>query len=97
MHQDFVTMSHTIAVEGQEDIVKNALLRLVDKISIHPSCHSYELYQDTENHQHFVIRGCWASWEAWQKVYDAAVFQEYMTETEGAIETVILNEMTQLI
>ena len=79
------------------DLVKAALLMLIDITRAEEGCLQYDLHQDNENPAHFLFYEHWDSRELWQTHMSAQHLQDYMTATEGAVEVFTLNEMTRLV
>jgi len=78
------------------ELVKAELLKLIDITRAEEGCVNYDLHQDNENPAHFTFYENWVSRELWQSHMANTHLAEYMTATEGAVESFILNEMTQI-
>lgn len=89
-------IANITANADQIDLVKAELLKLIDVTRAEDGCITYDLHQDNENPVHFMFYENWESRELWQTHMGAQHLQDYMTATEGAVETFTVNEMTPL-
>ncbi len=79
------------------ELVKAALLKLIEPTRAEEGCLQYDLHQDNMNPEIFVFYENWASRELWQTHMNNDHLKAYMIETEGAVESFILNEMGKII
>lgn len=79
------------------DLVKAELGKLIDITRAEAGCINYDLHQDNENPAHFMFYENWESRELWQAHMGAQHLQDYLAETEGAVEVFTVNEMTRLV
>jgi len=84
------------ANEDKIELVKTALLKLIDPTRAEQGCLQYDLHQDNVNPEIFVFYENWASRELWQTHMNNDHLKAYMAETEGAVESFTLNEMSQI-
>jgi len=79
------------------ELVKAALLKLIKPTRAEEGCLQYDLHQDNVNPEIFVFYENWASRELWQTHMNNDHLKAYMVETEGAVESFIVNEMGKII
>jgi quinol monooxygenase YgiN len=78
------------------ELVKAALIKLLEPTRKEKGCLQYDLNQDNENPEIFMIFESWASREIWQTHMNNAHLKYYMQETEGAVTSFTINEMTKI-
>ncbi len=78
------------------ELVKAALVKLVDITRAEAGCIQYELHQDNDDPAHFLFHENWETRELWQTHMNAPHLAAYMAATEGAIAAFTLNEMTKV-
>ncbi len=91
------TLSIVARIEAKSDqveLVKNALITLIEPTRNENGCLQYDLHQDNENPEVFVFYENWQSRELWQIHMNNDHLKAYMAETEGAVVSFTLNEMT---
>ena len=89
-------VANIVANSDKVDLVKTALLKLIETTRAEAGCINYDLHQDNENSAHFMFYENWESRELWQTHMGNAHLQEYMAATEGAVASFTLNEMTAI-
>jgi quinol monooxygenase YgiN len=89
-------VANIITKADKVELVKTALLKLIDITRAEEGCINYDLHQDNANPTHFMFYENWESRELWQTHMGNKHLQEYMLETDGAVDQFILNEMTQI-
>ncbi|EHA1081719.1 putative quinol monooxygenase [Photobacterium damselae] len=89
-------VANIVAKEGQIDLVKSELLKLIDVTRAEDGCISYDLHQDNENPAHFVFFENWSSEDKLQAHLNNTPIAEYVKATEGAIELFTINKMTHI-
>ncbi len=77
-------------------LVKAELEKLIPPTRDEEGCLGYNLFQDNENPAHFMFHESWATRELWQIHMENQHLKEFSAATEGAIESFILNEMTEI-
>lgn len=82
------------AKPDQVELVKNSLLKLIEPTRNETGCLQYDLHQDNEYSEVFVFYENWQSRELWQVHMNNEHLKTYMEETEGAVVSFTLNEMT---
>lgn len=87
-------VARILVKEGNLDLVKNELLKLIPITRAEEGCINYDLHQDNENENLFLFHENWESRELWQKHMENDHLKAYMEATDGAVEEFILNEMT---
>lgn len=89
-------IANIIAKPEHVELVKNELMKLIDKTRLEQGCINYDLHQDNQNPAHFVFHENWQS-EADLEVHLASEhIAAYSAAVEGAIESFTLNKMTQI-
>lgn len=94
--QKLTIVARILVKEDKREFVKNELLKLIDITRAEEGCINYDLHQDNENENLFLFYESWANRDLWQKHMNNTHLVEYMKATEGAVEEVVLNEMTQI-
>jgi len=89
-------VANIVAKEGNIELVKAELLKLIDITRAEEGCINYDLHQDNENPAHFMFYENWQSRELWQIHMGNTHLAQYMAATEGAVDSFILNEMTHI-
>jgi quinol monooxygenase YgiN len=87
-------VANITAKEGQIDMVKAELLKLIDITRNEPGCINYDLHQDNDNPAHFLFYENWKSRELWQSHMSNQHLTDYMDATEDAVAEFVINEMT---
>lgn len=78
------------------DLVRAALLKLIDITRAEEGCITYDLHQDNENPAHFLFYENWESRELWQAHMGNQHLKDYRTATDGAVEEFTVNEMAKI-
>lgn len=76
------------------ELVKEELLKLIDKTRSEEGCINYDLHQDNHNPAHFLFYENWESRALWQTHMKNTHLADYMAATDGAVAEFTLNEMT---
>lgn len=78
------------------DLVKCELQKLVAPTRAEEGCVQYDLHQDNENPAHFLFFENWASRELWQAHMNNQHLKDFIAATDGAVEDLAINEMSQI-
>ncbi|MBK1880109.1 putative quinol monooxygenase [Pelagicoccus mobilis] len=78
------------------DLVKTELLKLIETTRAEAGCINYDLHQDNETPTHFFFFENWETRELWQDHMEAQHLKDFLAATDGALESVAVNEMTQI-
>ena len=78
------------------DLVKTELLKLIQPTRGEAGCLNYDLHQDNENPNVFLFHENWENRELWQDHMNNSHLAEFVKATDGAIEELIVNEMTPI-
>ncbi|MGJ8695245.1 MAG: putative quinol monooxygenase [Verrucomicrobiaceae bacterium] len=89
-------VANIFAKEDQVDLVKSELLKVIAPTRAEEGCLNYDLHQDDGNPAHFFFYENWESRDLWQAHMESAHVVALLAATEGALENVVLNEMTQI-
>jgi len=84
------------AKPGKIDLVKTALIKLIEPTRQEQGCLQYDLQQDNENPNVFMFYESWQSRTLWQTHMNNDHLKAYMDETNGAVDSFVLNEMSQV-
>ncbi len=89
-------VANIVAKADKIDLVKAELLKLIDTTRAEKGCINYDLHQDNDNPAHFLFFENWESRELWQQHMANQHLKAYVAATKGAVESFIVNEMTQI-
>jgi quinol monooxygenase YgiN len=89
-------VANIIAKADKVELVKTALLKLIEVTRAEEGCINYNLHQDNDNPAHFMFYENWHSRALWQAHMSNQHLQEYLAETQDCVEQFTLNEMTKL-
>ena len=78
------------------DLVKTELKKLIAPNLKEAGCIQYDLHQDNQNPAFFLFFENWESRELWQDHMNSSHLAEYASATEGSIESILIQEMSQL-
>ncbi|WP_020591566.1 putative quinol monooxygenase [Kiloniella laminariae] len=81
---------------GKLDLVLSEMEKLIPITRAEKGCLQYDLHQDNDNPCHFVFVENWESRAFWQDHMQAPHLEAFIAATEGAIENLNINEMTQI-
>ena len=90
-------VANIVAKADKIELVKSELIKLISVTLVEEGCVNYDLHQDNENKAHFMFYENWESRELWQAHMNNPHLQAYMSATDGAVESFILNEMTHIV
>ncbi|WP_409438991.1 putative quinol monooxygenase [Psychromonas sp. GE-S-Ul-11] len=92
-----LTITANIIVKKDKlERVTTALLKLTAATRTEQGCINYTLHQDNDDATHFLFFETWESREAWQAHMNHQNLKSYKAATVGCIESVSLNEMTDI-
>lgn len=89
----------TAHIEAKKDKikqVKSELLKIIEITKKENGCLQYNLHQDNNNEEIFVLYEKWDSKELWQSHMSNAHIKEYIKKTDKSVINFTLNEMTQI-
>jgi quinol monooxygenase YgiN len=84
------------AKADQVEFVKSELKKLIPVTLLEEGCINYDLHQDNQDPTHFMFYENWESRELWQAHMSNQHLADFKAATEGAIEHLAVNEMTQV-
>ncbi|TCK98892.1 quinol monooxygenase YgiN [Shimia isoporae] len=84
------------AAAGKEALVEAELRKLIDITRAEAGCINYDLHKDNEDPGLFLFFENWESRELWQTHMNAPHLAAYMAATEGAVDSFVLHEMTNI-
>lgn len=95
MSKPLTIVAHIKAKKDKIELVKTALLKLIEPTLKETGCIQYDLHQDNDNPECFMFYENWESRELWQKHMQSEHLAKHKECTEGAVEEVMIYEMTQ--
>jgi quinol monooxygenase YgiN len=78
------------------DLVKTELKKLIAPTLKEAGCIQYDLHQDNQNPAFFLFFENWESRELWQDHMNNTHLAEYASATEGSINAIVIQEMSQV-
>lgn len=96
MSEKLTIVARIEAKADKVELVKNALLKLIEPTRKEEGCLQYDLHQDNENPDVFVFYENWESRSLWQTHMNNDHLKAYMEETDGAVASFTLNEMSKV-
>lgn len=96
MMKHLTIVANIVAKADKIELVKSELLKLIIPTRAEEGCIQYDLHQDNINPGHFVFYEKWISHELLQYHLATPHIVHYIAAVEGAIESFILSEMTQI-
>ena len=84
------------AKEGQQDLVRSELEKLIEITRGEAGCLQYDLHQDNDNPCFFVFFENWESRELWQQHMAAPHLAAYLKATDGAVADFAVSEMQKI-
>ena len=96
MNKALTIVARIEAKADKIELVKTALLKLIEPTRKEEGCLQYDLHQDNENPEAFVFYENWESRALWQTHMNNDHLKAYMEETDGAVESFTLNEMSKI-
>jgi quinol monooxygenase YgiN len=92
-----LTIVATIKAKSDKiDLVKEELKKLIAPTLKEAGCIQYDLHQDNQNPASFLFFENWESRELWQDHMNSTHLAEYASATEGSIESILIQEMSQV-
>ena len=89
-------VAHITTKPDKTEFVKAELEKLIPITRVEAGCINYDLHQDKDNSAYFMFYENWESRELWQAHMNARHLKDFVAATEGAIEELVINEMTHL-
>lgn len=84
------------AQAGNEDLVRAELQKLVEPTRQEQGCIQYDLHLNDENPAHFLFFENWETRDLWQAHMGSAHLAAFKLATEGAVESLVIDEMTRI-
>lgn len=95
MSKQQLTIIARILVKAEKrELVQSELMKLIEMTRAEEGCINYDLHQDNENPNLFLFYENWVSRELWQKHMETAHLAAFKVATDGAVEEIVINEMT---
>lgn len=94
--QPLTILARILAKAEKQELVQAELLKLIEATRAEEGCINYDLHQDNENPNLFLFYENWTSRELWQKHMETAHLAAFKDATDGAIEELVINEMTNI-
>ncbi|RBP48765.1 putative quinol monooxygenase [Arenicella xantha] len=96
MNNELTIVARIVAKPAQTDLVKSALVHLIEPTRKEQGCIRYDLHQDNEEPSVFVFYESWESRELWQEHMNNDHLKAYIEATDGAVDSFTLNEMSKI-
>jgi len=93
-NQKITIIARILAKAGKGELVKTELLKLIETTRAEKGCINYDLHQDNENEDLFLFYENWENRELWQIHMQSEHLAEFKKATDGAVEELVINEMT---
>lgn len=93
------TLTIVASIEAKPDkidLVKAELQKLIAPTLKEAGCIQYDLHQDNQNPALFLFFENWESRKLWQDHMNNTHLAEYASATEGSIESILIQEMSQV-
>lgn len=97
MRKNLTIIAKIVIKPNQIELVKSELLKLIEPTLKEAGCIQYDLHQDNDNPSVFLFYETWQSRELWQEHMKSSHLADHAKATEGAVESVTINEMTMLL
>ncbi|WP_376871767.1 putative quinol monooxygenase [Albirhodobacter sp. R86504] len=91
-----IILAQITAAQGKEDLLREALHRLIAPTRLEEGCMQYDLHSDNNRPGSFVFYEIWETRELWLAHRKAPHMAEHARATQGAVDSVIITEMTKL-
>ena len=95
-NQKISIVARISAKEEKREFVKAELIKLVGFSKSDEGCINYDLHQDNENPNLFVVYENWENKDALQKHASSKHFVNYVELTKDAVEEFIVHEMNHI-
>ncbi|WP_025762958.1 putative quinol monooxygenase [Dyadobacter tibetensis] len=95
-NQQLTVVARILAKEENLELVKGELIKLIATTRTEEGCIDYVLHQDNENPNLFLFYENWSNRELWQAHMQASHVIDFGKAIEGAVQEVVLNEMTPI-
>ncbi len=92
--QQLTVIARILVKAEKRGLAQAELLKLIELTRAEEGCINYDLHQDNENPNLFLFYENWASRELWQKHMGTAHLAAFKVATDGAVEEIVINEMT---
>jgi len=89
-------VAHIRAKADQIALVQSELEKLLAPTRKEPGCLQYDLHQDSKDPAHFVFLEAWSSREHLQTHLDAQPIRDYLAAVQGAVESFVIHELSQI-
>jgi len=93
---DLTIVAHIIALPEHIDHVRSQLETLIPATRVESGCVQYDLHQCNDDPAHFMFFENWSSREQWQAHMASEHLRAFGAETDGAVESVTIYEMTMI-
>lgn len=76
------------------DFIKTEVLRLIEPTRKENGCIQYDLHQDNEKPEIFIVYENWDSLELWQKHMESNHLKDFVKNTEGSLNALEISQMS---
>lgn len=88
---------HIVANPDHPRLIRDRLLELVASTRKEVGCEQFDLHEDNEDPNHFMLFEIWSSRQHWLDHRETDHLKAYRAATEGAIASFDLYQMTQAL
>jgi len=89
-------IAHIKAKSDHIERVKTELEKLIPLTRNEAGCIQYDLHRDNEDPTYFLFYESWTSREQWQAHMHAPHIAAFINNTDGALDSMSINEMTPI-
>lgn len=89
-------IANVYAKPDKIDLVKDELKKLIPVTRAEKGCLQYDLQQDNERPEYFLVYEVWESRELWQAHMNAPHLSAYIDAIEGAVAEFTIREMSPI-
>ena len=93
---EVTVIAHINAKDGKEDLVRQALQKMVAPTRAEPGCIRYDLHVDLRNPTHFFFYEIWESVDAHETHMDSAHLAEFVMSCKGAIAESTIEHLSRI-
>ncbi len=95
-NQKLIIVAKIVAKDNKLDLVKAEISKLIDVTREEEGCITYDLHQDNENPNFFLVYEIWENEILWKKHAENPNLSAFTKATEGAVAEFTVNQMTLL-
>jgi len=96
MSKPLTIVANIVAKQGQHELVKEELSKLLGPTRAEEGCINYDLHQDNEDPHQFLYFENWATRSLWLAHMETPHIKAYLEAVDGAVEDFTVKEMTEV-